>query len=76
MKIGITFDLKSAVPAGANVPDDADEEFGAIAAAAALVVLPDGLGERHSIEAEHGGCEGEQVLGQLLQGDGVIAAEG
>lgn len=27
MKIGITFDLKSAAPAGANVPDDADEEF-------------------------------------------------
>jgi D-alanine-D-alanine ligase len=27
MKIGITFDLKAAAAAGANVPDDADEEF-------------------------------------------------
>ena len=27
MKIGITFDLKSSVPRGLDVPDDADEEF-------------------------------------------------
>src|SRR6516162_7483411 len=27
MKIGITYDLKSAAPRGSSVPDDADEEF-------------------------------------------------
>src|SRR5947207_965761 len=44
MKIGITFDLKSAPPAGASVPDDSDEEFDSPHTIEAIAKVLRGLG--------------------------------
>ena len=44
MKIGITFDLKSSMPLGPNVPDDAYEEFDSPHTIEALAAVLRGLG--------------------------------
>ena len=44
MKVGITFDLKASMPAGANVPDDAYEEFDSPHTIDAIATVLRGLG--------------------------------
>src|SRR5437763_1408378 len=44
MRIGITYDLKSHLPHGADVPDDHEEEFDSPATIAAIAAVLRGLG--------------------------------
>jgi D-alanine-D-alanine ligase len=44
MKIGITYDLKADLPAGANLPDDCQEEFDSPATIDAIAAVLRGLG--------------------------------
>src|SRR5437764_15379251 len=44
MKVGITYDLKASMPAGANVPDDAYEEFDSPLTIDSIATVLRGLG--------------------------------
>jgi D-alanine-D-alanine ligase len=61
MKIGITYDLKADVPAGADVPDDFQEEFDSPATIEAIAAVLRGLG--HQVEKLG---DGRPLLERLL----------
>lgn len=61
MKIGITYDLKTDVPAGADVPDDFQEEFDSPATIEAIAAVLRGLG--HQVEKLG---DGRPLLERLL----------
>ncbi len=62
MKIGITYDLKADVPAGADLPDDFQEEFDSPATIEAIAAVLRGLG--HEVEALG---DGRELLERLLR---------
>src|SRR5437763_2993943 len=61
MRIGITYDLKGDVPAGADVPDDFQEEFDSPATIEAIAAVLRGLG--HQVEKLG---DGRPLLERLL----------
>src|SRR4051812_14739930 len=61
MKIGITFDLKTDLPAAAGVPDDDQEEFDSPATVEAIAAVLRGLG--HDVELLG---DGPELLRRLL----------
>src|SRR5436305_4596713 len=61
MKIGITYDLKTDVPAGADLPDDFQEEFDSPATIEAIATVLRGLG--HQVEKLG---DGRPLLERLL----------
>ena len=62
MRIGITYDLKADVPAGADLPDDFQEEFDSPATVEALAAVLRGLG--HEVV---GLGDGRALLRRLLE---------
>src|SRR5438067_2930168 len=62
MKIGITYDLKTDVPAGADLPDDFQEEFDSPATIAAIAAVLRGLG--HDVDLLG---DGRDLLERLLR---------
>ncbi|HZY86996.1 MAG TPA: D-alanine--D-alanine ligase [Gemmataceae bacterium] len=63
MKIGITYDLKTDAPAGADVPDDFQEEFDSPATIESIAAVLRGLG--HEVEKLG---DGRPLLERLLVG--------